>query len=250
MRLLLRAALLLWTATLPFFAAATEPITLLTEEKAPDNFMGPDGKVTGIGTEIVDAIFKQAKVSYTAQVQPWARAYETALKTKDVGLFTTARTAERENSFYWIGPLIKKQWVFFAKEDSNIKIDRLEDAKKYRIAVYNQSALQRHLVEKGFEPDVNLDIATKEEFNAGKLQSNKVQLWATGRSVGFVNAKTVDMKVKQVFSIRELPHYVVFNKDSDPKLMQRLQAAYDEIKDGKVIADIYKKYDYDKTTGF
>ena len=43
---------------------AKETITILTEEKPPNNFEDSNKKITGISTEIVEEIFNNAKIKY------------------------------------------------------------------------------------------------------------------------------------------------------------------------------------------
>ena len=185
-----------------FKSFSFDEIKIYTEEKPPNNFEGKNSKVTGISTEIVEEIFKKAKIKYSIEILPWARALDTASKRKDIGLYSLARTHDREDSFYWIGPLIKNDWTFFTRKNSKIKIQKLDDAKKYLVGVYKQSALSNYLLENGFKPDKNLDFVNEEKYNPTKLERNRIDIWATGLLVGLFHAKEHKTTFVPVYTIK------------------------------------------------
>ena len=225
---------------------AKETITILTEENPPNNFEDSNKKITGISTEIVEEIFNNAKIKYKIEIMPWARAYDTALKSKNIGLYSLARTPDREKSFYWIGPLIKNDWVFFSKKDVKIKIKDLEDAKKYQIGVYNQSALANYLLQNGFKANENLDISNEEKYNPTKLEKGRIDLWATGLLVGLYNAKLLNTKFYPIFTIKETQLYLAFSKDTNENLIKQLKDSFNKVKNNEKIINIQKKYGYYK----
>ncbi len=57
--------------------AAAGPVRVLTEEFPPYNYT-EGGKITGLGTEVVEAVLQQLGLQGQFQSLPWARAYETA----------------------------------------------------------------------------------------------------------------------------------------------------------------------------
>jgi len=225
---------------------AKEVITILTEKKPPNNFENSNKKITGISTEIVEEIFNNAKIKYKIEIMPWARAYDTALKNKEIGLYSLARTQDREKLFRWIGPLIKNDWVFFSKKESKINIKDLEGAKKYQIGVYNQSALANYLLQNGFKSNENLDISNEEKFNPTKLEKGRIDLLATGLLVGLYNAKLLNTKFNPIFTIKETQLYLAFSKDTNENLIKKLKDSFNKIKNNEKIINIQKKYGYYK----
>ncbi|MGY3803126.1 substrate-binding periplasmic protein [Pigmentibacter ruber] len=223
-----------------------DEIKIYTEEKPPNNFEGPNNKVTGISTEIVEEIFKNAHINYSIEILPWARALDTASKNKDIGLYSLARTPDRENSFYWIGPLIKNDWSFFTRKNSKIKIHKLDDAKKYLVGVYKQSALSNYLLENGFKADKNLDFVNEEKYNPTKLERNRIDIWATGLLVGLFHAKEHKTTFVPIYTIKEVGLYLAFNKSTDKNLISTLEKSFDKIKNSEKIKSIQKKYGYKK----
>lgn len=81
-------------ASLCHVCLARAAITVVTEELPPYN-MTLDGKLTGIGTELVEAVMAEAGEAARIQSMPWARAYDTALNSPNVLIYSIARTPQR-----------------------------------------------------------------------------------------------------------------------------------------------------------
>ncbi|WP_410965052.1 hypothetical protein, partial [Salmonella sp. SAL04286] len=87
--------------------------------------------------DIVREMFKRAGIKYSLTLRfPWDRIYKLALEKPGYGVFVTARLAEREDKFKWVGPLAVNDWVLMARGDSSIHLNSLEDAARYRIGGY------------------------------------------------------------------------------------------------------------------
>ena len=217
------------------------PITLLTEDYPPFNMYADGGKrdVSGISTEIVEALFKRAGVKYSISLQPWMRSYSAALDKKDHGVFSTTRTEEREKLFQWVGPLVRNNWVLIAKKGKNIKVHKLEDAKKYRVGGYIGDATALFLEAKGFK----LDLAPKDHMNAKKLANGRIDLWATGNLLGPYLAKRQGIRgLEVVHTFKRATLYLAFNLKTDRALIDRLNAELKKMNQAGILDKITKKY--------
>ena len=104
-------------------------MVLLTENFPPYN-MAINGKnfaqednIDGIAVDIVREMFKRAGIKYSLTLRfPWDRIYKLALEKPGYGVFVTARLAEREDKFKWVGPIGPDDWVLLAKGDSPITL--------------------------------------------------------------------------------------------------------------------------------
>jgi len=83
----------------------TVELQIITEEFAPFNFQSKDGQITGQSTEIVQEILSRLNLKIDIRLMPWNDGYELALYEQDVVLYSTFRTAEREELFQWVGPI-------------------------------------------------------------------------------------------------------------------------------------------------
>ncbi|MCR8354495.1 amino acid ABC transporter substrate-binding protein, partial [Pseudomonas aeruginosa] len=90
--------------------ARAETLVLLTENLVPfnmavngGNYAKNDG-ISGISTDTVRAACERAQIECQLILRfPWDRVYQQALSEPGYGVFSTARTPEREDKFKWVG---------------------------------------------------------------------------------------------------------------------------------------------------
>ncbi len=239
----LAASLLLGAATAQ---AAPEKIELLTENFPPYN-MAVDGKnfarnekIHGIATDIIREMFQRAGIDYSLTLRfPWERIYKMALETPGYGVFVTARLAEREELFKWVGPIGPDDWVLLARGDSTIEVNSLEEARQYRIGAYKGDAIGEHLLAQGLEPS----LALRDQTNVEKLQSGAIDLWATGDPAGRFLARQQGITgLKRVLRFDSAELYLALNKQISDETVKQLQAALDEMRADGTIETIRGRY--------
>lgn len=224
------------------FAFSAPKIKLVTENYPPFN-MDEGGKITGISTEIMQELLKRANIEYSLELFPWARSYKMGMEEKDTVVYSTTRTPEREALFKWVGPLVSNDWVFFAKKGTSIKINSLEDAKKYSVGGYNGDAASEFLIKEKFEKGKSLQLATNDKQNALKLEAGRIDLWATGSQIGPWIAKTEKTgKVVPLYTFKKTEMYAAFNKDFDDATIKKLNETLEKMKKEGFINKIYDKY--------
>jgi polar amino acid transport system substrate-binding protein len=221
-------------------------LVLLTENFPPYN-MAKNGKnfaqdenINGIAVDIVRAMFKRAKVSYSLTLRfPWERIYKLALEKPGYGVFVMARLPDREKLFKWVGPIGPDDWIMLAKADSKISIESLEQARKYKIGAYKGDAIAETLAKQGLKPIVVL----RDQDNAKKLESGQIDLWATGDPAGRYLARQEGVNgLKTVLRFNSAELYLALNKDVPDELVAKLQAALDQLRKEGVVDDIMARY--------
>ncbi|CAI8731073.1 ABC transporter substrate-binding protein [Pseudomonas sp. fls2-241-R2A-110] len=221
-------------------------LVLLTENFPPYN-MAKNGKnfaqdenINGIAVDIVRAMFKRAKVSYSLTLRfPWERIYKLALERPGYGVFVMARLPDREKLFKWVGPIGPDDWIMLAKADSKISIESLEQARKYKIGAYKGDAIAETLAKQGLKPIVVL----RDQDNAKKLESGQIDLWATGDPAGRYLARQEGVNgLKTVLRFNSAELYLALNKDVPDELVAKLQAALDQLRKEGVVDDIMARY--------
>ena len=221
-------------------ASTAETINLTTENYPPFNMESADKTITGVSTEIVHELFGRAKLDYQIRLYGWTRAYKLALETPWHGVYSTTRTKEREPLFQWVGPLVNNNWIFMAKKGKNIRINSLEDAKKYRIGGYRGDAVALYLQSQGFE----LDLASKDYLNALKIDRDRIDLWATGHLLGPYYARQNNIgNLEPVFTFRETVMAIAFNKDVPRGVINQLNTELKKMRQDGTVANIYKRYE-------
>ena len=151
-----------------------QKITVVTESFPPVVFKSQSGELLGAPTQVDTHLLETAGVKYTIKMMNWDDAYNLTLKNKNYAIYATARIPERENLFKWVGPVEQINYVFFAKQDRNIQINKLDDAKAYRVACYKGDVMETYLKNNGFKKLVVMKT-NMEGFNA--LLKNKADLW-------------------------------------------------------------------------
>ncbi len=135
------------------FSYAKKAITLtLVTENLPPFQMKTEGKVTGFATEVVMAALKYTPYKSHFILYPWSRSYNLAQKKENTCVYSISRTPEREKMFQWAGVIAKTNGHFIGlKTNKEIKINKLNDAKKYITAVIRDDYTHQLLLNNGFE---------------------------------------------------------------------------------------------------
>lgn len=105
---------------------------------------------------MVKAILARTDFDYVMKVRAWSYVFDRVQGRPNHGLFCTARTEDREGLFQWVGPLASIKWTLFAAPDSDLTLERLEDARPLRIAGYKGDVMSQYLVDQGFNVIMSL----------------------------------------------------------------------------------------------
>jgi polar amino acid transport system substrate-binding protein len=234
-------------ATVAHAEVLDSPELVLLTENFPPNNMAAEGKnyardenISGISVDLVREMFKRAGVKYQLTLRfPWQRIYQMALEKPGYGVFSTARLPERENDFKWVGPLSPDDWVLLAKADSPISLNSLEEAKQYKIGAYQGDAIAEHLTQQGLQPLT----ALRDLENAKKLQRGDIDLWATGDPAGLYLARQEGVSgLKNVLRFNTAQLYLALNKETPDAVVQKLQAALEQMRADGFAAEVLKRY--------
>lgn len=161
-------------------AAGRNTFVLLTEDYPPYNMVTDDGRIGGMATDAVRELFTRAGLSYRLELQPWLRAFNTAQQQPRTCVYSTVRTAERENRFRWIGPLAESTWALYGGPWSPEGVSSLAGARRYVIGGYGGDAEAQYLVRRGF----SLQLASADELNLRKLLAGHIDFWAASKARG------------------------------------------------------------------
>ena len=208
-------------------ATRPEHITYLTEDYPPSNFV-ENGELKGYATDLLKAMWRQMKVPpQPIEVTNWARAYNQLENTQNTMLFATSRTAERENKFLWVGPIVKNRYVLIGRTDRKIELATPADAAKYRVGVIRDDIGQKLLVEAGLS-EAKLEKVADFRQLVKMLKADRIDLICASNTVLPTFVSYGDFKVKElhaVSTIKNIELYYAFNKDTNPHLIERFQEA-------------------------
>jgi polar amino acid transport system substrate-binding protein len=224
-------------ALLSGLGARAETLRLVTEEVAPINMAGPGaGEVRGISTELLEKALTEIHLPYAISLHSWARAYDMALHGRDICVYSTSRTEEREPLFKWVGPIVKDRWVLFGRIDGPA-LTSLEDARSHSIGGHYDSASTRYLKELGFQIDEVADFHS----NMRRVAARRIDYAASGL-LGGAYAIAHDQELADivpVLAFKDIDLYLACNKSVPDKIVNRLNAVLQRLgEDGTVAATI------------
>ncbi|HYD96358.1 MAG TPA: transporter substrate-binding domain-containing protein [Noviherbaspirillum sp.] len=246
---LMLAGIAALVAGLPAAAQSVDDLTFITEDYPPFNFER-DGKRQGIAVDLLADMLANAGAKKTRadiKVWPWARGYETALREKNVVLFSTTRTAEREHLFKWVGPIMPSRIVLVARKQSGIRLKSVDDINNspYKVGVVREDIGGQLLARLGLSRDRTVQANSGVSL-AKMLHAGRVDLWAYGAEVIMWNMKELGHPAsdyEEVLTLTESQqYYFAVNKDTDDRLVAKLQAALDQVKAKGRVNDIVARY--------
>ncbi len=217
-RILLLGVLCLNLCGLNQSAAAEERLTIVTPGIVPISYE-KDGKIVGIGTELVNEVFTRLGKEFEIQILPGARALDMLEKGEADALFALAKTPERENfAEYPSTPIIDQAAVLFVRKDSTIVFDG--DVKK--LSPYAIGIIRGGRFSPAFEAAVKDQLFTKLEEvteygqNILKLEAQRIDILIGSRVSVLFAAKELGKQD----AIKELspplaassPAYIAFSK--------------------------------------
>ncbi|MBF0289991.1 MAG: transporter substrate-binding domain-containing protein [SAR324 cluster bacterium] len=223
--------------TFVVFPTQAEEILIVTENFPPFQIAEKqsNGKVGGVSTEIVQAILKEVGMEATIKVYPWARAYKTAQKKKNVLIYSIGRNEERENLFKWVGTITNlKNYFYRLGSRGGIKVTSLEGAKQYITAVPRNDFRHLFLEGQGFGQK-SLHIVTKTDQTVKMLFKEKVDLLIEDELAMPYQLKRLKFDPAHVAKAHFIPEasvdlYMAFSKQTSDNLVNKFKAALEKIK--------------------
>lgn len=233
------------------FIASPAKITAVSEHWPPFQIVERQQVIDGLSYDIVRAALKQAGMNADIQGHAWARSYKIAQQRPNILIFSIARNPQREKLFKWVGEIIAiDNSLWHIKGRSDIKINNLEDAKKFRLAVPRADVRHQYLTDHGFTSPKHLDVVSSNEQTLKMLMRGRTDLIVANKLVLANLVKKLKMDASQFIQVTTVNiHmgnlYVAFGPDSDDKLVDKLSKGLQQIKDNgtynTLIEHWYKK---------
>ncbi|WP_138553254.1 substrate-binding periplasmic protein [Pseudoalteromonas rubra] len=246
MKLFAVMGMVLWLFTVLPVRAAT--LQVVTEYLYPYQIKNEDGSLGGFMTEVVHALCQQAGDIPDIRVMPWARAYQTALTTQNVLIYSIVHTEARSPYFNWIGE-VKTDPIYLwgLARRFPAQSDSLMLLKKYRVAVLRGSNVAQYLAKHQFS---NLKPLSYEDQLLRMLEKDRLDLVVGTEQTIWQRATKAGMDFNTLAKVVELTELntnlsIAFNITSDPKLVARYRDAFSTISSNGKLAGIQQKwFDY------
>jgi polar amino acid transport system substrate-binding protein len=117
----------------------------------------------------------------------------------------------------------------YAKSGRSISVNKLDDARKYLVGVQRDGYTMQFLAEQGFK---KLDPSAQPIPNLRKLLAGRNDLWFSNNAVVASNLNKLgkdESAITLVFEVSETSVYIAFNKDTSDEVINRWQAALDQL---------------------
>jgi|GEM_PF-1002444 len=224
--------------------AFAQELRLITSPWPPSNYLDEAGRPTGLSVAIVEALKQQLGVSTPIEVIPWARGYTIAQSDPNILLFTAAKTPERvKMGFEFIAPAIMWTHGLLARQGSTLSVDDLDDVRRQGLTVVGvRGSWQVKLLQ---DADIQTVEVEDHASSVRMLMAGRVDLWITSNlqaSIVLKEAGVSATAARSIYTIQKSASYLMVSKGTDPELVARWRAAYEELKAGTRLQEIAKEW--------
>lgn len=214
-------------------------IHIVTEHLPPYQIEAKNKKLTGFAVDIINKTMARSHFAYSLKSYPWVRSYRLAQVKANHCIFSIARLKSREQLFKWVGPISKiSNTTMWALKGRKIKVNNLDDAKQYTIAVNRDDIAHTGLLERGFEEGKHLYVLddAKSLVNLLITRPEIDLIVADNTTIKFRTeyaGATID-QLEPVYEIKDLPlnFYFACSKETDDEtirhLSEKLQSLYQD----------------------
>ncbi len=225
-------------------SAMAQKINVVTEEYPPFNFMGPDKKITGFSTEVVEDVLKRAKIDYSLEMLPWARAYKMAQEEPNVLIYSIGRTAQRENLFKWVDVIAPYNvFLYKMKGKNDIVAKDIAALKNFKVGGVRDDVRAQVLEKEG----VKMDLVADDAANLKKLEAGRIDMFPIdeGGMVALLQREGRDpANFEKVIKIDSLSSglYMAFSKQTSDEVVARAKKALQDAGKDGTLDKIKAKY--------
>jgi polar amino acid transport system substrate-binding protein len=233
-----------------------ESLYWMTEQYPPFNYVDEaDGELKGITVDILMAMFERANVDLTPDdlhVLPWQRSYQALLDEPNTVLFSTTYTVERLQHFRFVGPVIPTRISVIAPKSKGLVIESIADLDALRIGTIRDDIGDQLLRELGVD-----ESAIQQKPTPAGL----VQMLAAGRldaiayaediaQYQFTKARIDPDDYAAIHVLQQSHMGYAFHIGTDPRVLEPLRKALDELRADGTIDRIYDRYLHHATTTY
>lgn len=179
----------------------------VAEDLPPYHFKDERGQTKGALVDIVKAVAKQAKVSYTIELYPFARAFHLLKSKPNVLMFSLIKTPNREEQFVWLGKVFHNAAFLVALNGSKPQIVSLEQVESYTVGTIRGYYSEIYLRNAGFKESKNLSLSVKYQHLWQMLFNKRIDFVLTNTLSLNKELSKLGLKVKDIERTLELTDF-------------------------------------------
>jgi polar amino acid transport system substrate-binding protein len=173
--------------------AASQKLLFLTEHSPPFQFTNESNNVAGLTTTVIEEALKLTSYDYDIKIFPWARSFFLAQAKENTCIYLISRDKEREKLFKWVTPILLTNDYFIGLSSrTDIKVNNIEDVKKYNVAVLKEDRTYYDLLKLGFVENKNLFVIND--------STSMLKLLTKRKQIDFILADTINVKYRAIFN--------------------------------------------------
>lgn len=230
------------------------PFQIFTAEFPPYSYLDKQGQPAGAMSEIMVEILKEVahdgrtpplgdvKIQYV----PWKRAFKTATEGKNIVLYPAGISKEREALLDWFGPRLPRNISVYALKSVKKNSVKASDLKGQLIGVTRGYSWEKDIRELGATPDESVDDRTLvRKIMGGRMTYMAVDeevLRYTLMLMSHEEPAVLKVEFQKVYSLSKGWRTFGISENSNPYLLQRLQAAYQKLENNGTVKRILGKH--------
>ncbi len=247
----LKIFLLLIISLFTFTLVAQKSLKIGSDEWSPFHYAGKSNEVEGFTVDLVKETLKTMEVSINDhKIYPWKRVLKMVFDGSLDAVFTTTKTAEREENCYFPSEsLTDFSYVFFIRKEDKGKINftSISDLSNQKIGIVNGFSYTKEFME-FIKNEKAVEAVDTGNLNIKKLLKKRVDIIVMPRRVGIKLLEELDTnkKILMLETPLDVSHlYMMFSKKTmKSEFAQRFSQALKEFKLTPQYREIKKKYNW------
>lgn len=212
------------------------------EDNFPYNFK-KNNRIQGLGFDVANTLAQRAGYTLKAEALPWTRALLTARNEPAILIFSIVRIPEREDSYYWIGPIARSEiWFYKLSNRTDISVKNMADVRRYLVGDTASNATLPYLIRNG----IKVDTAPSDISSCRKLKIGRVDLVPLDLRAAVVFSSACDIPGEQIEKTLLLTHssnlYIALGKNTDPEVVSHLNAEFNAMVKDKTLQKISNQW--------
>jgi len=218
------------------FVSKAEHYRFVAEDLPPYHFIDSHGQVQGAFVDIVKAVANQAKIKYSIELYPFARALKLFETKSNVLMFSLLKSPSREKQFIWLGKVFHNTAYLVSVKGTKPPLLNLEQAKRYTVGTIRGYFSETYLRSAGFQEGSNLSLSVKYQSLWRMLFNDRIDFVLTNtislnQELNTLGYRTDDIERRLVLDDFPSELHLAGNLSIDPSSALALQKALVTIKD-------------------
>jgi methyl-accepting chemotaxis protein len=212
----------------------------------PSQYIESD-RITGVFAEIVELMCAETGEEPAIEFMPWDQVLALASRTPGIYIMTILRTAQREKSFRWIGPVVPDQHCIFRMRDrTDIVVDAPADLRRYRVGCVENNYSYRYFLDCGV-PAENIITSKIHAMTIQNLILGRVDLIPLGSMQAVYQLKAMnrplDLLAKAIpISGFSTDSYMATSLKTSDKDFFTYERAFEKVRKTDAYKEILRKY--------